>query len=72
MDTLGRPTLSLTAINLVDEARDTELIITYDYPWDSAYRKPVTITVAMFVVFVMAWLVGNLDTSIGKKDVKKA
>ena len=72
MDTLGRPTISLTAINLVDEWRDTELIVTYDYPWGSAYRKPITITIAMFAVFVVAWFIGNLDTSIGKKDVKKA
>ncbi|KAF2101972.1 oligosaccharyltransferase alpha subunit [Rhizodiscina lignyota] len=71
MDTLGRPTLSLTALNLVDELRDTELIVTYDYAWGSAYRKPITISVAAFAVFTAAWFIGSLDVSIGKK-VQKA
>lgn len=71
MDTLGRPTLQLTAFNLVDEWRDKDLIITYDYPFGAAYRKPLTISAAIFAVFAAAWLVGSLDVSIGKKGLLK-
>lgn len=67
MDTLGRTTLSLTAINVVDEFRDRDLIVTYDYPWTAGFRKPIVITLGMFSVFAAVWVVGSLDTSIGKK-----
>jgi oligosaccharyltransferase complex subunit alpha (ribophorin I) len=68
MDTLGRPTIVLTALNAVDEWRDRgDIIITYDYPWLAGYRKPITISVALFSVFFTAWVIGNLNVSIGKK-----
>jgi oligosaccharyltransferase complex subunit alpha (ribophorin I) len=67
MDTLGRTTLSLTAINLVDEYRDRDLLVTYDYPWTAGYRKPVVVTLGMFAVFAAIWVLGSMDTSIGKK-----
>ncbi|CAO2654443.1 Nn.00g111760.m01.CDS01 [Neocucurbitaria sp. VM-36] len=67
MDTLGRTTLSLTAINLVDEFRDRDLIVSYDYPWTAGYRKPVVITLGLFALFSTAWVLGSIDTSIGKK-----
>ena len=65
MDTLGRTTLTLTAINVVDEARNTEVIVAYTQPPFSQFRKPLTITAAVFAVFVGAWVVGGLDWSIG-------
>jgi oligosaccharyltransferase complex subunit alpha (ribophorin I) len=65
MDTVGRPTLHLTAINVVDEWRDKDLLVTYDYPWTAGYRKPFTITAAVGSVFVAIWLIGNIDTRIG-------
>lgn len=71
MDTLGRPSLQLTTFNLVDEWRDKDLLVTYDYPFGAAYRKPLTITVAIFAVFAAAWLLGSLDVSIGKKGSPK-
>jgi oligosaccharyltransferase complex subunit alpha (ribophorin I) len=67
MDTVGRTSLSLTAINIVDEFRDRDLVVTYDYPWTAGFRKPVVITLGVFAVFAAAWVVGSLDTSIGKK-----
>jgi oligosaccharyltransferase complex subunit alpha (ribophorin I) len=67
MDTLGRTTLSLTAINLVDEFRDRDLVVTYEYPWTAGYRKPVVITLGMFALFAAVWVVGSIDTSIGNK-----
>lgn len=69
MDTVGRPTLTLDALNIVDEgSRDAELIVLYDYPFGAAYRKPLAITAAVFAVFAAAWVIGSLDTSIGKKN----
>ncbi|KAF2455346.1 oligosaccharyltransferase alpha subunit [Lineolata rhizophorae] len=67
MDTIGRPTLKLSAMNVVDEWRDKTLVVTYDYPWAAGFRKPLTIFATMFCVFTVAWIVGNLDVSIGKK-----
>jgi len=69
MDTVGRTTLALTAINLVDEFRDRELIVAYDYPWTAGYRKPIVITLGMFSVFAVTWVLGSIDVSIGKKKV---
>ena len=67
MDTLGRTTLKLTAMNVVDEDRDKDVIITYDYPFSAAFRKPITIFFGIFAIFVTAWGIGKLDVSIAKK-----
>ncbi|OAL33713.1 hypothetical protein AYO20_07051 [Fonsecaea nubica] len=67
MDTLGRTELKLTAYNVVDEARDVTILVTYEYPFLAAFRKPMTIFTGLAVVFVLAYLVGSVDTSIGKK-----
>jgi oligosaccharyltransferase complex subunit alpha (ribophorin I) len=68
MDTLGRTTLVLHAHNLVDDVRDRELIVTYDYPFAAGLRKPIVIFVSMFSLFVAAWAVGSLDVAIrGRK-----
>jgi len=66
MDTLGRTMLTLTAMNVVDELRDKDLIITYDYPLTAAFRKPITIFAGVVAVFATAWGIGMLDVSIGK------
>jgi oligosaccharyltransferase complex subunit alpha (ribophorin I) len=70
MDTLGRPSLDLHAINIVDEFRERELIVTYDYSWTAGYRKPIVLTLGLFAVFTVTWVLGSIDTSIGKS--KKA
>lgn len=66
MDTLGRTTLKLTAMNVIDESRDRDIVVTYDYPLFAAYRKPMTIFVGILAVFSAAWGIGRLDVSIGK------
>jgi oligosaccharyltransferase complex subunit alpha (ribophorin I) len=68
MDTLGRTSLELTALNIVDELRDRELVVTYDYPSFAKYRKPLTISAAVLSIFALSWVVGNLDVSIGRKQ----
>ena len=67
MDTLGRTELKLTAMNVVDEAREAELVVTYDYAFMAAFRKPVSIFAGVVGVFTIAWLMSTFDTSIGKK-----
>ena len=66
MDTVGRTTLKLTAINVVDESRDKYLIVSYDYPFMAAYRKPLTIFAGIMAVFATAWGIGRLDVSIAR------
>ncbi|KAL9103970.1 MAG: hypothetical protein Q9163_001032 [Psora crenata] len=61
MDTLGRTTLKLTAMNLVDQSRDLDVVVTYEYPVIAAFRKPITIFVVVMAVFVTAWGIGSLD-----------
>ena len=75
MDTLGRTTLTLTALNVVDEAREKELLVTYDYSFAARFRKPMVIAAGMMAVFVVSYVVGNLNVSIGSGKavkVKKA
>jgi len=72
MDTLGRTTLTLTAINLVDELRDRDVVVTYSYPFLAGFRKPVVMFGGMLVVFAVSWVIGNLDVSIGKKQKVKS
>ncbi|KAI9789052.1 MAG: dolichyl-diphosphooligosaccharide--protein glycosyltransferase subunit 1 [Peltula sp. TS41687] len=67
LDTKGRTTLSLTAVNLVDDPRDRSIIVTYHYPLSARLRKPLTITAGFFGLFVAAWLVGRVDVTIGGK-----
>ncbi|KAH8704756.1 putative oligosaccharyl transferase subunit [Talaromyces proteolyticus] len=67
LDTLGRAALTLTVDNLSDEARDSQLVITYNYPFAAGLRKPITITAGIFAVFVSAWFLGTLDVSIRKR-----
>ncbi len=40
--------------------------ITYDYPFTAAFRKPITIFLGVLSVFVTAWVIKMVDTSIGK------
>ena len=72
MDTLGRTALTLTAINVVDEQRErSDVVVTYDLPASAAYRKPLTIFGGFAVVFLLSWVVGNLDVSIGGRKQKQ-
>jgi oligosaccharyltransferase complex subunit alpha (ribophorin I) len=69
MDTTGRTVLTLSAINIVDELRDRELIVTYDYPFLAGLRKPLAIFVGFLSLFVAAWAIGNVDVGIhGKRS----
>ena len=67
MDTLGRTTLKLTAMNLIDSSRDQVVTVVYDYPTTAALRKPVTVFVGVMAVFVAAYTVGKMDVRIAAK-----
>ncbi|KAL3435667.1 Ribophorin I [Aspergillus tetrazonus] len=67
MDTLGRTALTLTVESLTDEARDSQLVVTYDYTFWDGMRKPITITIGLLSVFAAAWAVANIDVSIKKR-----
>lgn len=61
LDTLGRSALIIKARNLVDDFRDRDLVVTYDYPLSAALRKPLIIFSSLMAVFVSAWLIGNVE-----------
>ncbi|KAF2152588.1 Ribophorin I [Myriangium duriaei CBS 260.36] len=67
MDTLGRTTLELVALNVADEARDRNVVVTYDYPFLAGFRKPIVIFSSILGLFGAAWVVSQLDVSIGRK-----
>lgn len=68
MDTLGRTTLTLSALNVVDDLRDVKVLVNYEYTLMNALRKPLSVFAGFSAVFVVAWLVSLIDTSIGKKQ----
>ncbi|KAF9880042.1 oligosaccharyltransferase alpha subunit [Colletotrichum karsti] len=67
LDTIGRTSVVIKAHNLVDELRDREVVVTYDYSVASALRKPLIVFASMVFVFVAAWVVGGLNPTIAKK-----
>lgn len=67
LDTLGRTALVIKARNLVDDFRDRELVITYDYPLAASLRKPLIVFASAIAVFVGAWVVGNLELKFDAK-----
>lgn len=69
MDTVGRTSLKLTAINVVDDVRDRSIIVTYDYPLLAGLRKPLAIFGLVISLFIAAWGIGQLDVSIGAKKL---
>ncbi|KAG7114365.1 Dolichyl-diphosphooligosaccharide--protein glycosyltransferase like [Verticillium longisporum] len=69
LDTVGRTSVTLKARNLVDEFRDREIYVSYDYSITSALRKPLVVFGSMVAVFVGAWAIGTLDFAFSTKKV---
>ncbi|KAI0394845.1 oligosaccharyltransferase alpha subunit [Xylariaceae sp. FL0594] len=67
LDTVGRTVLSIKARNLVDELRDRELIVSYEYSTAAALRKPFVIFTSTMAVFVGVWLLSKLNVSFSTK-----
>lgn len=69
LDTVGRTSVTLKARNLVDEFRDREIYVSYDYSITAALRKPLVVFGSMVAVFVGAWAIGTLDFAFSTKKV---
>ncbi|KAI0442283.1 oligosaccharyltransferase alpha subunit [Xylaria telfairii] len=67
LDTVGRTVLTIKARNLIDELRDRELIVSYEYSTAAALRKPFVIFTSTMTVFVGMWLLSKLDVSFSTK-----
>lgn len=55
------------ANNLVDEFRERELIVSYDYPFLASLRKPLVVFTSAMGVFVAAWIVGIFEVKFSSK-----
>jgi oligosaccharyltransferase complex subunit alpha (ribophorin I) len=68
LDTVGRTTLVIKARNLVDDFRDRELVVSYDYSVVALLRKPFIVFTGMIAVFIGAWIIGGVKLQFsGKK-----
>jgi len=72
MDTQGRTMLTLTAINVIDELRDKELLISYDYPFMAGLRKPIAVFLLAVALFVGGWALSTVDVDIAGKRFAKS
>ncbi|EPS37859.1 hypothetical protein H072_8424 [Dactylellina haptotyla CBS 200.50] len=66
MDTLGRTTVKLTIDNMVDDLKNRDIIVTYNYSAMAAFRKPLTVLVSVFSLYAVSAVLGKIDLSIGK------
>lgn len=67
LDTVGRTSVTIKAVNLVDEFRDRHLIISYDTTLLSSLRKPVVIFASMMALYFTTWAVGQVQVGFAKK-----
>jgi oligosaccharyltransferase complex subunit alpha (ribophorin I) len=67
LDTLGRKALIIKARNLVDDFRDRQLVVSYDYSLLASLRKPFVVFASMIGIFVATWLVGSVDMRFSSK-----
>jgi len=58
LDSLGRTAVKLRFENVVDEKRNTEIIVIYEYPTLSALRKVLVVTTGVLAVFVIRLIAG--------------
>ncbi|KAL7629599.1 dolichyl-diphosphooligosaccharide--protein glycosyltransferase subunit 1 [Parahypoxylon ruwenzoriense] len=67
LDTVGRTVLTITAKNLVDDFRDRDLIISYDYSLVASLRKPLVVFTSMMTVFVGMWAISKVNVKFSTK-----
>ena len=60
----------LAPSGLVGKAKNSGLTLQvyYEYTWTAGLRKPITITCALFAIFVAAWVFSKVDTRISKAE----
>lgn len=57
----------ITAHNLIDEHRDRELVVSYDYSLTASLRKPIVIFTSLMGVFALVWAAGQVETKFSYK-----
>ncbi|KAI1372693.1 Ribophorin I [Hypoxylon crocopeplum] len=67
LDTIGRTVLTIKARNLVDDFRDRDLVVSYDYSLGASLRKPLIIFSSMMAVFVGMWAISKVDVKFSTK-----
>ncbi|XXG94931.1 hexokinase [Hypoxylon texense] len=67
LDTIGRTVLTIKARNLVDDFRDRELIVSYDYSLVASLRKPLIVFSSMVTIFVGIWAISKVDVRFSTK-----
>ncbi|CAK7230878.1 dolichyl-diphosphooligosaccharide--protein glycosyltransferase subunit 1 [Sporothrix bragantina] len=67
LDTKGRTAVIIEARNLVDEFRDREVIVTYDYSLLASLRKPIVVFGSVLSLFVAAYVIGSVELKFSKK-----
>ncbi|KAI1761876.1 Ribophorin I [Hypoxylon sp. FL1150] len=67
LDTIGRTVLTIKARNLVDDFRDRELIVSYDYSLVASLRKPLIVFSSMVTVFIGMWAISKVDVRFSTK-----
>lgn len=67
LDTVGRTSITFKANNLVDDFRDRQIYITYDFETASALRKPLVVFGTVLFIFVTAWVVGSVEVGFSRK-----
>ncbi|OTB05922.1 hypothetical protein M426DRAFT_319306 [Hypoxylon sp. CI-4A] len=67
LDTIGRTVLTIKARNLVDDFRDRDLVISYDYSLVASLRKPLIIFSSTVAVFVGMWAISKVHVQFSTK-----
>lgn len=67
LDTIGRTALVIKGRNLVDDFRDRDLTVTYDYPMSAVLRKPLVVFSSSMAVFVSLWLLSLVNLKFTSK-----
>ncbi|CAK7273847.1 dolichyl-diphosphooligosaccharide--protein glycosyltransferase subunit 1 [Sporothrix epigloea] len=67
LDTKGRTAVTIEARNLVDDFRDREVVVTYDYSLLASLRKPLVAFASVLSLFGAAYTIGNVELKFSKK-----
>lgn len=67
LDTIGRTVLTIKTKNLVDDFKERELIVSYDYSFIASLRKPLVVFSSMLTLFVGIWVLSKVEVKISTK-----
>ncbi len=64
---MGRTAVVIEARNLVDDFRDREVVVSYDYSLLASLRKPLVVFTSVLGLVVVAYIVGGVELKFSKK-----